>query len=63
MMGSYPYYIQDQITEARKDSAPHDAIYKNDDGSWATFNEIKRADTKALIAKTVTEITGKKVKP
>jgi hypothetical protein len=39
-MGSFPYYIRDQITIAHEDKAPGNAIYKRDDGTWATIDDI-----------------------
>jgi hypothetical protein len=40
-MGSHSYYIRDQIAIAKEDKAPGNAIYKRDDGTWATIDDIK----------------------
>jgi hypothetical protein len=40
-MGSYAYYIRDQIATAKEDKAPTNAIYKKDDGTWATIEDVK----------------------
>jgi hypothetical protein len=39
-MGSFPYYIEQQVRQARKDKAPQNATYKSD-GKWATTDDIK----------------------
>lgn len=36
LMGSFHYYIEQQLEAAVKDKAPENAIYKKDDGTWAT---------------------------
>lgn len=47
-MGSFDYYVNDQVAQARKDNAPEDAIYCRD-GKWATFSGVKNEDLKAMI--------------
>ncbi len=56
MMGSYNYYIEDQIAKAKATNAPEDAIYEKmaEDGSgptdeWARFSEVTNQDTKMKI--------------
>jgi hypothetical protein len=49
MMGSASYYSQQKLEEARKDNAPAEAIYKNMDGTWETFDKITNVNTRALI--------------
>ena len=49
-LGSFDYYIENQIAKAKEDNAPPTAVYKRQDGTWATFEEIKRDDTKEEIA-------------
>ncbi len=39
-MNSFTGYIRDQIELARQDNAPDNAIYKQDDGTWATTDDI-----------------------
>jgi hypothetical protein len=50
MLGSYDDYIQDQVALARADNAPPTAIYKHQDESWATFDEVTSHTTRAMIA-------------
>lgn len=40
-MGSQNSYIRDQIAIAKEDKAPHNAIYKSDDGTWVTIETVK----------------------
>ena len=40
-MGSMNYYIRDQISIAKEDKAPHNAIYKSDEGEWVTIESVK----------------------
>ena len=53
-MGSYSYYIRDQIAIAKEDNAPGNAIYKNeDDGTWVTvdkLNSITRTSVERMAA-------------
>ena len=49
-LGSFLYYIEDQVEKARRDHAPETAIYRRQDGSWAVFEEIAAEDVKAHIA-------------
>lgn len=52
MMGSYPYYVRDQIELARREDAPDDAIYRDSStGRWVTFSEVTNPST----IKTITE--------
>lgn len=39
-MGSYPYYVNDQVAQARADNAPQNATRRNDDGTWSTTDDI-----------------------
>lgn len=43
MMGSYRYYREGEIAKAVAEKAPKDAIYRQQDGTWAVADErIKR---------------------
>ena len=53
MMGSNPSWCQLNLERARKEKAPHDAIFKDSKGNWQTFKTIERPDTKILIEKFV----------
>lgn len=46
MMGSFPYYVRDQIELAQKDNAPAGATYKNDDGTWNTLANVTNIHTR-----------------
>ena len=37
--GSFQYYIDKVVMEARKDNAPQNAIYKSQDGKWHTIED------------------------
>lgn len=39
LMGSAPYWIDDQIKKAEKDKAPKTAVFKKN-GEWKTFEEL-----------------------
>lgn len=41
LMGSYDYYIAQQIEKAKKENAPEDACYFNDfENRWVSYSEI-----------------------
>lgn len=64
-LGSFPYYIEGEVEKARHSNAPETAIYRRDDGSWATFEGIVAEDTRnriaALAAKLMVEGVSKKL--
>lgn len=47
-LGSFAYYINDQIDQANQDGAPEDAVYKNNENVWVTFGQLN-ADSQALL--------------
>lgn len=49
LMKSYPYYVQGQLGQARKDDAPEDVIYKDNDGHWVRFSEVTSPGTIAAM--------------
>jgi hypothetical protein len=58
LMGSYQYYTDNQVRQARATKAPQDVIYRRTDSlgkplGWARIKDIKdldtRADVKALL--------------
>lgn len=53
LLASFEYYIKGEIALAQNDNAPPKAIYKKEDGTWATFDEIKNADTRNTIQRMV----------
>jgi hypothetical protein len=46
MLGSYQYYIDDQIALARREQAPANAVHKNQDGRWVTTDEITNVEAR-----------------
>lgn len=61
MMGSYPYYVADQIKRARESGAPEDAIYERYDakgatGVWVTFAEVTNENTRQVIETILTRL-------
>lgn len=57
-LGSYQYYINDQIAKARESHAPANAIYQRQDGSWATADEVTEPTTRAYLEAAVGIING-----
>jgi len=52
MMGYYPPQLAFQLEKARSDNPPADAIFFRG-GRWYTFSQITRADTRAIMEKTL----------
>jgi hypothetical protein len=44
-MGSKQYYIKDQVSEAKEDEAPQNAIYLRD-GKWRTIDDVSNERAK-----------------
>jgi len=40
LLGSFDYYIENEVCKARKDNAPQTAIYRNDDKTWQTVENV-----------------------
>ncbi len=40
-LGSYDDYIKQQLELAEQDKAPRNAIYRQDDGTWATADDCR----------------------
>lgn len=57
IMGSLPYYLEMQLQKARADGAPKTAIYRCNDGTWATFEEITDEYTKKRVANIVATLS------
>lgn len=41
---SFMYYILDEVYRAEADKAPVNAIYKRDDGTWATTDDLQNQE-------------------
>ena len=50
MLGSFNYYIEQEQHRAASEGAPRTSIYRNDDGSWSTINEIHNRETLVRLA-------------
>lgn len=48
-MGSCASYIKEQLALARAENAPRNAIYKRDDGSWATTEDVTNPDLRSVL--------------
>ncbi len=48
-MGSCASYVKEQLALARAENAPKNAIYKRDDGSWATTDDVADARTRFVL--------------
>ena len=49
VMGSLPYYIRDMLATAHEDKAPGNAIYKDDEGTWMTMDDVKNHSTRIQV--------------
>jgi hypothetical protein len=58
-MGSFPYYINDQIARATEDRAPYNAIYRRDDGVWRTVDDIEGTDRQLAMYRKVFEMLSR----
>jgi hypothetical protein len=60
MMGSNYSYIADQVSEARKEKAPEDALYKSSEtGRWQTMSSFGgTADTRDQVEALVASMRG-----
>lgn len=48
-LGSFDYYIEAQIKLAEQTSAPETAIYRQQDGTWATIEGITNPSTRVQL--------------
>lgn len=58
LLGSYPYYMENEAEKAKRENAPETAIYRKDDGTWATFEDIKSDETKRSLLKILETMEG-----
>lgn len=56
MLGSFPGYIEGEVEKAKRDHAPQAAIYRRQDGSWATFGSINSGDTRDAVQRIVKQV-------
>jgi hypothetical protein len=50
MMGSFKYYVDDQVERAIRDKAPEDAVYQRSDGRWVQLKECKQSTIDEVMA-------------
>ena len=58
-LGSYQYYIRQEMERACQENAPLDAIYRRENGEWARWCEIKNTELKNRLACRFTEYLTK----
>lgn len=46
LLGSFAYYIDNQVHKAEADGAPTTAIYKREDEGWATIDDITSPESR-----------------
>ena len=47
LLGSLPYYVKDQVAQAKKDNAPQNAIYKkHEEETWVTTDDVTSIETR-----------------
>ena len=49
LLGSSAAFIQDECDRAQADRAPKHATYRNDDGSWATTDDVTNTSTRRIL--------------
>lgn len=59
LLGSHDYYVANELRQAHADHAGMDAIYKRDNGTWATVKDVQSEDTVDYLHKFVKEMLGK----
>lgn len=57
MLGSFSSFTECEVARAIADQAPATAIYRRADGTWATFEEVQRPDTKLEIEAIIAGMT------
>ncbi len=49
MLGSFSYFVKNEVEQARRDNAPQNAVYRNADGRWVTYDEITSERTRERV--------------
>lgn len=49
MQQSFQSFTEAEVARAERDGAPETATYQRADGTWSTFEDIKREDTRREI--------------
>lgn len=59
LMHSFPYYIESQVAEARKDEAPETACYYSSDaGRWILYEELASVQTRQAMRTILAQMEG-----
>lgn len=56
MLGSFPTFTENEVARAKADKAPKTAVYRRNNGTWATFEEIQSQRTKQEVQTIVKEM-------
>jgi hypothetical protein len=59
LMGSEQSYIRAQIQIAHEDKAPGNVIYKQDDGLWATIEDVVSGSRRQQVERIAARIQAK----
>ena len=61
MTGSFQYYIDMQVEQARKDKAPENATYRDTlTGKWHTVEDVRSAETREALHKCVAKLLAER---
>lgn len=55
MRSTYGWSERKQL-EAKEDNAPEDAVYKDTDGNWHRFRDVKSEETKKIVQSIVNQM-------
>jgi hypothetical protein len=59
LMGSDNSFVRAQVAIAHEDKAPHNAIYKAEDGTWATVDQIASSNRRQQVERIAAAIQKK----
>jgi hypothetical protein len=59
LIGSEQHFVRDQIAIAHEDKAPGNAIFKRDDGTWATVEDIASSNRRQQVERIAARIQAK----
>lgn len=49
ILGSFQGYIEMEVDKAQREKAPQNAIFRRQNGSWATFDDIQYEDVRKRV--------------
>jgi hypothetical protein len=59
MMGSENYFVRNELATAKEDKAPGNAIFKRDDGTWATIEDVASGNRRQQVERIAARIQGR----